>query len=166
MQPTMKTVSSPGQWLAFEIGSAQYALPIDSILEIEGPGRQARCVPGLPMDSVAVMNWHGSALPVVSSHLLFSSEAERDTVERKALPVRSTRWSEAHILVISEPDGEMPRLGLPVERILGLLDVPPSDGMPGQADDGEAEGRSASPLGLCPHELWNRAACLVERACA
>ena len=162
MQSATDVIQGEGQWLAFEMGAAQYALPIESILEIEGPGREARCVPGLPMDWVAVMNWHGSALPLVAGPLLLGSESERDAAEGGELPEMATRWSEAHILVISEPEGEMPRLGLPVDRVLGLLEGPP--GVAGR-DPAEDE-RPAGPLGLCPNELWNRATRLVERACA
>ena len=166
MQSATDVIQGEGQWLAFEMGAAQYALPIESILEIEGPGREARCVPGLPMDCVAVMNWHGSALPLVAGHLLLGSESERDATEKNGLPETPTRWSESHILVISEPEGEMPRLGLPVDRVLGLLDASPFEASQVSTDDQAAHERQAGPLGLCPNELWNRATCLVERACA
>jgi len=166
MQWDTDVIQDEGQWLAFEMDSAQYALPIESILEIEGPGGETRCVPGLPMDWVAVMNWHGSALPLVAGPLLLGSEGERGAAESGGLPEMSTRWSEAHILVIAEPEGEMPRLGLPVDRVLGLLEGPPGEGGQDPAGDPAVDEPPAGPLGLCPNELWHRATRLVERACA
>ena len=166
MGPADEEIHSERQWLAFEINRTRYALPIDSILEIEEPGREARCIPGVSMGMVAVVNWHGSALPVVASDLLVASESEWATFEAAMLPDIPTRWSEAHVLVLSERDDEMPRLGLPVDRVLGLLDTSPIDCAQDRFDQGSYGDGEVAPRGLCPNELWNRATRLVERACA
>ena len=71
----------PGQdierLLTFEVANAVYALPIAEVHEVAEANRIC-CVPTLSRDRVGVMNWHGDALPVVSSRLLFTPELEAE----------------------------------------------------------------------------------------
>lgn len=95
--------------LTFEIGGAAYALPIADVLEVSEVGRTA-CIPTLPPTVAGVVNHHGDALPVVARSLLF------DLAEDSLSPPE-------HLLVIGDGPVEAGRLGLPVDRVLGLASI-------------------------------------------
>jgi chemotaxis signal transduction protein len=93
--------------LTFAVGGAIYALPIASVLEVSEVGGSA-CIPTVPPSVAWVINHHGDALPVVrSSVLLDLAEASVPAPE--------------HVLVIAEREMGTPSLGMPVDRILGLV---------------------------------------------
>jgi len=96
--------------LTFEIGAAVYALPIADVLEVAEVAPMA-CIPTLSRQVAGVVNHHGDALPVMSREALF----ELNTGE---LP------EPQHLLVIGERPADAGRLGLPVDRVLGLADGP------------------------------------------
>jgi len=97
--------------LTFEIAGAAYALPIADVLEVSEVSRSA-CIPTLPPAVAGVVNHHGDALPVVSCAALFGTS--------------DAAGAPAHLLVIGDGAsglGEAGRLGLPVDRVLGLASL-------------------------------------------
>ena len=96
--------------LTFEIGSAAYALPIADVLEV-AEVTQTACIPTLPRQVAGVVNHHGDALPVISREALFELSGDE-------LP------QPQHLLVVGERPADAGRLGLPVDRVLGLADGP------------------------------------------
>jgi chemotaxis-related protein WspB len=136
--------------LTFEIGDAAYALPIADVLEVSEVARAA-CVPTLPPSVAGVVNHHGDALPVVSRALLFE-------LDDATLP------PPAHLLVVGDGAGESARLGLPVDRVLGLASV--DETLP----RGSALIKARRPLFgrivhiLCTDRLLARAAQAIEQA--
>lgn len=106
------------RWLTFEVGGAAWALPIRDVLEVCEVARIGQ-VPSLPRELAGVMHYHGDALPVIARSALFDVELrELDEPE--------------HVVVIANQTGDAPRLGLPVDRVLGLVDgVPPGSRKPG-----------------------------------
>jgi chemotaxis signal transduction protein len=94
--------------LTFSVGGAIYALPIASVLEVAEAGGSA-CIPTVPASSAWVMNYHGDALPVVRS-------ADLLELDPASVP------APEHVLVITTRQASTPSLGLPVDRILGLVD--------------------------------------------
>jgi chemotaxis signal transduction protein len=136
--------------LTFEIGDAAYALPIADVLEVSEVAR-ATCVPTLPPSIAGVVNHHGDALPVVSRALLFE-------LDDAALP------PPAHLLVVGDGAGESARLGLPVDRVLGLASV--DETLPRS----NALIKARRPINgrivhiLCTDRLLARAAQAIEQA--
>ncbi len=98
--------------LTFEVGSAAFALPILDVHEVSEPGAVGP-VPSLPRSVGGVMHYHGDALPVVSAARLLDLPDGPET-------------KPEHVVVVAERSGGEPRLGIPVERVLGLADVEPS----------------------------------------
>jgi hypothetical protein len=95
--------------LTFEIGGSAYALPIADVLEVSEVATIGR-VPGLPREIGGVMPYHGDALPIVARAALFE-------VGEETLP------EPQHVVVVAGDGGDMARLGLPVDRVLGLADA-------------------------------------------
>jgi len=113
LKAVAQTASGAGsgqRLLTFEVGAAAYALPIADVLEVAEVTRTA-CIPTLPGRVAGVVNHHGDALPVISREALFELGSE-------ALP------TPQHLLVIGERPADAGRLGLPVDRVLGLADGP------------------------------------------
>lgn len=90
--------------LVFEVGEATFALPIADVLEVTEVGR-VYAVPSLPPQVGGVVNHHGDALPVVGRAVLFEG---------------GTSGPAEHLLVLSGGE-ELGNLGLPVDRIRGLV---------------------------------------------
>jgi purine-binding chemotaxis protein CheW len=94
--------------LTFEIGESVFAMPISSVLEVAERGVEA-CVPTVPEQVASVINYRGDALPVVRREQL--------------LDLDGTQASQPeHVLVISDGPTHAARLGLEVDRVLGLID--------------------------------------------
>jgi purine-binding chemotaxis protein CheW len=136
--------------LTFEVGDAMYALPIASVREVAEVGDTA-CIPTLAPEVGGVINHHGDALPVFRrSALLDLREAELPPPE--------------HVLVVSDPATGAARLGLPVDRVLGLVDGA-GRGAPGEgavAERRPIDGRIANVLD--PRRLVARAREVIERS--
>jgi chemotaxis signal transduction protein len=94
--------------LSFEVGGSVYALPIGCVVEVCEADAWA-CVPMLPRETAGVMNHHGDAVPVLRRTALLGTD--------NAEQVEPTQ-----VLVISPRPTGGPRLGLPVDRIVGLFD--------------------------------------------
>ncbi len=118
--------------LTFEVESTAYALPIAEIREVAEATRIC-CVPTISPALVGVMNWHGGALPVVSTTLLlesredigeFEADAEEDSgASRDDKPSKdASGLAGAHVLVVSSRDDESGQLGFPIDRVIGLVD--------------------------------------------
>ncbi|MCG8588786.1 MAG: chemotaxis protein CheW [Proteobacteria bacterium] len=104
--------------LTFEVGSRMYALPIAGVLEVTEP-KNVTSIPTLPIAVATVMNWHGDALPVVSSKCLLENEP---ATGRAGDPAETE-----HVLVLCDRPTAAARLGLPIDKVLGLVDGPPAN---------------------------------------
>jgi chemotaxis signal transduction protein len=108
------------------------------------------CIPTLSPGVAGVVNHHGDALPLIDRARLLD-------LGRDELP------DPQHILVVyAPPDGA--RLGLPVDRVLGLV-----DGLAGQVPGTEPVAERRSVDGrvvnvLEPERLVARARQVVERS--
>lgn len=94
--------------LTFEVGSSLYALPIANVIEV-AEIEELACIPMLPAATGGVVNLHGDALPVIRRSELFG-------VAEAGLP------APAHLLVVAGRPDRVARLGVPVDRIAGLVD--------------------------------------------
>jgi hypothetical protein len=128
--------------LTFEIGGLLFAMPIAGVLEVAEMG-----------DVASVINYRGDALPVVHRSRLFHGGTESaDAAE--------------HVLVVSDRASGAARLGLDVDRVLGLVD---GAGAISRNGDPVAERR---PLGsrvahiLDPARLVERARLTIEGSLA
>jgi chemotaxis signal transduction protein len=99
------------RWLTFEVGGMPFALPILDVFEVSEVGRIGP-VPSLPRALGGVMHYHGDALPIVSPSALLDVAAGDDAAPE-------------HVVVVAANGGDTPRLGLPVGRVLGLVNAPP-----------------------------------------
>ena len=95
--------------LTFEIAGALFALPISDVLEVAEPSGEA-CIPSVPSEVACVMNYRGDALPVVRRERILTVERSEARAE--------------NLLVISDRTTAAPRLGLEVDRVIGLEDSP------------------------------------------
>ena len=93
----------------FEIGDTAYALPIADVLEVCDRAESA-AIPAVPRAVAGAMNHHGDALPVMAREVLFEGARGLEAPE--------------HVLVLAGAGGAAARLGVPVDRVLGLADLP------------------------------------------
>jgi chemotaxis signal transduction protein len=93
----------------FEVAGSAYALPIADVLEVAEWTAPA-AIPTLTAATAGVVNHHGDALPVVSR------EALLDTAPIATPP--------ENLLVLGARGAEFGRLGIPVDRVIGLADAP------------------------------------------
>jgi len=127
--------------LAFEVGGVAFALPLADVREVAEIG-ELHAVPTLPREIVSVANHRGDALPVVSAPALLEV---------------GDAGAAREVLVIGGRGDEPGRMGLPVDRVLGLARAPRSRRDP----SGVAEERAT----LDGRELLVLdAARLIERA--
>lgn len=138
------------RWLLFEIAGHVYGLPIGAILEVAEAG--ALCgVPALPNSLAGVMNWHGEALPLVAPRVLIEAAAD---AEGGAVPpckaARARSLTAEQVLVISDRRGEVPRLGIPIDSVLGITDgsvwIAPGKGSGVVVERRSIDGRVVSVL--------------------
>jgi chemotaxis signal transduction protein len=99
----------PERLLTFEVGGAAYALPIVDVIEVAEVGVSG-CVPTLPRSVAGVVNHHGDALAVVTREAIFD-------LDGAGLPAAES------LLVLGEGSREAARMGLPVDRVLGLASL-------------------------------------------
>lgn len=107
--------------LLFELAGHVYGLPIGGIFEVVEAGEVCG-VPTLPAVLAGVMNWHGEALPVVAPSLLVCEAADAAALPERQCDGAAARRTQ-QVLVISDRGGELPKLGLPVDSVLGLVDA-------------------------------------------
>lgn len=137
MSPSPIPAADAERLLTFEVDMAVYALPIAEVHEV-AEAQRICCVPTIARDQVGIMNWHGDALPVVSAPLLFELRPEDlpeepvlDEESAEPAPEAAPRPRPArrpgtllgqHVLVVSGRDDEPAQLGVPIERVIGLVD--------------------------------------------
>lgn len=97
--------------ILFEVAGSAYAIPIADVIEVADHASWAG-IPGLPRRRAGVVNHHGDALPVLSREAIF------ELSDDAALP------APENVLVLAPPGAETGRLGLPVDRVVGLADAP------------------------------------------
>jgi len=154
--------------LTFEVAGAVYALPIAEVHEVAEASRLC-CVPTLSRDQVGVMNWHGDALPVVAAELLFDGSeippgGPEEEPQEAGDPVEGAGGlSTPHVLVVSGRDDEAAQLGLPIDRVIGLVDGPRRRRGGGRliVERRPVEGRVVSVLD--PRRLVERATEVIGR---
>lgn len=136
--------------LTFEIGGSVHALPIACVIEVTAV-QPLSCIPTLPPNTAVVMNHHGDALPVLRRSAFFE-------VEEQSLP------APGHVLVITPRPTGGARLGLPVDRIVGLVE---GAGAVARTTDPVAERRSIDGRVvsiLDPERLASVAQEVIERS--
>jgi chemotaxis signal transduction protein len=136
--------------LTFEVGASLYAMPIAGVIEVAEVGCLA-CIPSLPLHIGGVVNHRGDALPVLRrSSLLEVDEAD--------LPAPN------HVLVVTDRPTGGACLGLPVDRVVGLVDggAAVARGPDPVAERRPIDGRVASVLD--PARLIARAREVIERS--
>ena len=94
--------------LSFEVAGAAYALPIAEVAEVAELSRISG-IPTIPASIGGVVNHHGDALTVVHREVLF---------ETRGVPLGEPR----HLLVLARDPDDPEALGLPVDRVLGLVE--------------------------------------------
>lgn len=148
MSTPAENLSAEERLLTFEVGGDFYAMPIAGVLEVAEAGRLT-CIPTLPTRIGGVINHHGDALPVINCASLFD--------------VNEAELSEPDIiLVIGGGRGETAQLGIPIDRVLGLVDGAAA-AMPGAkavAERRSIQGRVASVLD--PERLVSQARNVIE----
>ncbi|MFO0689219.1 MAG: chemotaxis protein CheW [Myxococcota bacterium] len=116
--------------LMFLFDDVRYALPIAWVVEVAEKDR-VTSVPSLALPIGGVMNWHGEALPLVATELLLG----RDRDEAGATPfgaATTVGYAQDQVLVVAEKPGSSARLGMPVDRVVGLVAGPGYDGRKGE----------------------------------
>jgi chemotaxis-related protein WspB len=103
------TVGDERRLVLFEVGEAAYALPIADVIEVTEWSPVA-AIPTLPAAVAGVINHHGDALPIVARDVLLDEPPSASRPE--------------HVLVLGVAGAESGRLGVPVDSVLGLVDVP------------------------------------------
>lgn len=103
------SVAQERRLVLFDVGGSAYALPISDVLEVAEWSAVA-AIPTLVPQTAGVVNLHGDALPVVSREALLGAGPDAASPE--------------NLLVLGAPGAESGRLGVPVDRVIGLADVP------------------------------------------
>jgi hypothetical protein len=106
--------------LSFAFEDVRYALPIDWVVEVAEKGR-VTSVPSMALPVGGVVNWHGEALPLVATELLLG----RDRDEAGATPfgaATTAGYAQEQVLVLTAKPGGSACLGMPVDRVIGLVD--------------------------------------------
>lgn len=119
-EPIQNVTEGSGSLLRFLFEDVHYAMPIAWVVEV-AEKTTVTSVPSLPLPVGAVMNWQGEALPLVATELLLG----RDRAEAGATPfgaATTVGYAQEQILVVSESPGANARIGVPVDRVVGLAD--------------------------------------------
>lgn len=105
--------------LMFLFEDVRYALPIAWVVEVAEKDR-VTSVPSLALPIGGVMNWHGEALPLIATELLLGRHRD----EAGATPfgaATTVGYAQDQILVVADKPGSLARLGMPVDRVIGLV---------------------------------------------
>jgi chemotaxis signal transduction protein len=142
--------------LTFEVGGSMYAIPIAGVLEVIEAGA-VTCIPTLSKRCAAVMNWHGDALPLVAPGLLFDGHESDSGLSAEG------DLLHGQVLVVSPGGDGNARLGIPIDRVLGVVDgaLPTSRSKSLVVERRPIDGRVVSVLD--PRLLVVRASEVIER---
>ena len=134
------------------MAGAVFALPIWGVIEVAEMAELA-CVPSVPSSVAGVINYKGDALPVVRRERLLDLDAD-------------TACEPEHVLVVTDRAPGSARLGLDVDRVLGLVDGRSvvAHGPEPVADRRPIDGRVARILD--PSRLVERAREVIEGSLA
>jgi chemotaxis signal transduction protein len=148
MNAPAENLRAEDRLLTFEVAGDFYAIPIAGVLEVADAAR-VTCIPTLPTKVGGVINYHGDALPVLNCASLFE-------INESAL------GEPGSVLVISGRVGESARLGIPIDRVLGLVDgaAAAMSGAKAVAERRSIQGRVASVLD--PQRLVSQARDVIE----
>ena len=148
MSASVENLRAEDRLLTFEVAGDLYAIPIAGVLEVADAGR-VTCIPTLPTRTGGVINFHGDALPVLNCSSLFEVN-------------ESELGEPSSVLVISGRAGESARLGIPIDRVLGLVDgaAASMSGAKTVAERRSIQGRVASVLD--PQRLVSQARDVIE----
>jgi chemotaxis signal transduction protein len=170
MRPGESPIANADRLLTFEVGASLYALPIESVLEVAEADRLT-CVPGVSERVAGVMNWHGDPLPIVASRLLLTGGGTNDPEDlRMPGPTVGDEGMapilREQVLVVSDRAEEAGRLGMSVDRVVGLVEgrAGPVRSQHVVVERRPMDGRVVSVLD--PHRLVARAEEIIERAVA
>lgn len=120
MSAVMSPIDDSDRLLTFIFDDVHYALPIAWVVEVAEKDR-VTSVPSMALPVGGVMNWHGEALPLVATELLLG----RDRDEAGATPfgaATTVGYAQEQVLVVAEKPGSSACLGMPVDRVIGLVD--------------------------------------------
>jgi chemotaxis signal transduction protein len=148
MSAAVERLGAEERLLTFEVAGDLYAIPIAGVLEVAEIGRLT-CIPTLPKRIGGVINHHGDALPVINCASLF--DLDEDALGEPSV-----------ILVVAGRGDESACLGIPIDRVLGLVDGAPASmiGARAIAERRSIDGRVASVLD--PGRLVNQARSVIE----
>jgi chemotaxis signal transduction protein len=116
----VSAISGENRLLTFLFEDVCYAVPIACILEVAEKDR-VTSIPSLALPIGGVMNWHGEALPLIATELLLG----RDQEEAGATPfgaATTVGYAQEQVLVLAAKPGSPASLGMPVDRVIGLVD--------------------------------------------
>jgi len=116
----MSALDDSDRLLTFVFENVHYALPIAWVVEVAEKDH-VTSVPSMALPVGGVMNWHGEALPLVATELLLG----RDRDEAGATPfgaATTVGYAQEQVLVVAEKPGSSACLGMPVDRVIGLVD--------------------------------------------
>lgn len=117
----MPSIDGSNRLLTFMFDDVRYALPIAWVVEVAEKDH-VTSVPSMALPVGGVMNWHGEALPLVATELLLGQSRD----EAGATPfgaATTVGYAQEQILVVAEKPGSFACLGMPVDRVLGLVDA-------------------------------------------
>ena len=129
--------------LALELCSRLYALPIADVAEVTELDTLAS-VPMVHRKVGGVVNHHGDAVPIVYGDALFGVD-------------RPIYQEHRPLLILAKDPDDPNRYGVPVDRIVGLVDGPPA-----QSHDGDVVAERRPHEGRMIHVL--DPASLLDRA--
>jgi chemotaxis signal transduction protein len=120
MSADISSIDDSDRLLTFMFDDVRYALPIAWVVEVAEKDR-VTSVPSMALPVGGVMNWNGEALPLVATELLLG----RDRDEAGATPFGAAitvGYAQDQILVVAEKPGSSACLGMPVDRVIGLVE--------------------------------------------
>jgi chemotaxis signal transduction protein len=132
VSPEAQPLETGGRNLTFLFDEVQYALPVAWVVEVAEKHR-VTSVPSLSLPIGGVMNWQGEALPLVATELLLGRESE----EAGATPfgaATTVGYAQEQVLVVSAKPGSLARMGMPVDRVIGLVDIELNDERPSSGE--------------------------------
>ncbi|MCP3986905.1 MAG: chemotaxis protein CheW [bacterium] len=152
-ESTSSSVAEIGdRLLAFELCGGLYAVPIADVAEVTEL-HQLASVPMVHPRVGGVVNYHGDAVPIVFGDALLQIDRPEYSVDRP-------------LLILARDPDDPNRYGMPVDKVLGLIDGPPAYALDAEpiADRRPHGERMVSVLD--PRCLLERATQVISRSVA